>query len=38
MGVPCDLRREVSVDLSLVSERLTKDDFYRPAADFNSDH
>jgi hypothetical protein len=35
-GVPGDLRREVSEDLALLSERLTKDDFYRHTADFNS--
>lgn len=35
-GVPGDLRRDVSEDLTLLSERLTKDDFYKHTADFNS--
>jgi hypothetical protein len=35
-GVPGELRRELSEDLSLLGQRLQQDDFYRHAADFNS--
>jgi hypothetical protein len=35
-GVPGDLRRDVAEDLGLLSERLSKEDFYKHTADFNS--
>jgi len=35
-GVPGDLRREVAEDLGVLSERLSKEDFYKHNADFNS--
>nr|BAH89618.1 ATPase [uncultured bacterium]BAH89897.1 putative ATPase [uncultured bacterium]BAH90136.1 putative ATPase [uncultured bacterium] len=35
-GVPGELRRELSEDLSTLSERLGKEDFYKHTADFNS--
>jgi hypothetical protein len=35
-GVPGELRRELAEDLGALSERLGKEDFYKHAADFNS--
>jgi hypothetical protein len=35
-GVPGDLRRELGEDLTTLSERLGKEDFYTHTADFNS--
>jgi hypothetical protein len=35
-GVPGELRRELSEDLGILSERLAKEDFYQHTADFNS--
>lgn len=35
-GVPGELRRELAEDLGTLSERLSKEDFYKHTADFNS--
>jgi hypothetical protein len=35
-GVPGELRRELSEDLGTLAERLSKEDFYKHTADFNS--
>lgn len=35
-GVPGELRRELAEDLSILSARLHKEDFYKHTADFNS--
>lgn len=35
-GIPGELRSELQADVATMSERVTKDDFYKHAADFNS--
>lgn len=35
-GVPGDLRREVAEDITLLTDRLAKEDFYKHSADLNS--